>query len=61
MNTNLIAAAPDLYAALEAIVNWGFCPSCGCNLANTEGCVWCGFISAARSALALARGEAVHA
>ena len=37
--------------ALERIVNWGYCPTCGCDRANTEDCTWCGFILEARRAL----------
>lgn len=37
--------------ALTAIVYRGYCPSCGSERANTEGCTWCECILEARRAL----------
>lgn len=53
----LMEAAPDLYEACVAIVQWGFCPSCGCDLCNTEGCPWCKRITAVREAVKKAEGR----
>lgn len=43
--------AERIEKALDRIVSWGYCPACGCDLANTEGCTWCRLILEARRAL----------
>ena len=53
-DARLIAAAPDLLAALEDLV--GYCDNCGgTGMVGDNPCRWC---SPARAAIAKAKGEA---
>lgn len=55
-NTSLIAAAPDMLAALELICT-NYCPACGCDQKNTEGCNWCATYQIGIAAIRKAKGE----
>lgn len=55
-NARIIAAAPDMLAALELICT-NYCPACGCDQKNTKGCNWCATYQIGKAAIRKAKGE----
>jgi hypothetical protein len=47
----------ELLEACKRIVYEGFCPKCGCNECNTEGCDGCEMVTQCRAAIAKAEGK----